>query len=466
MTTEITNLSTFEENPDNPQTVTDAAFADLVKSIRSLPQTLAVSRIAYVTDYISPRTGVSYVGRRIVIAGNKRLRALKLIAADGGLTADGGLSQLISPRGDVPAAWFFDLTPLGAEARRSWLIKSNVQTGEWDTQILKELYSEDELSALLGADALDALLASLPDTSPETGKTDPDQTPAAPTEPTSRRGALYRLGNHLLMCGDATASDDMATLMQGTHAQLLLTDPPYNVAYVGGTPDALTIENDCMDAGAFQDFLATAFENANAALAPGGAFYIWHADSEGYNFRMAAHRVGWQIRQVLIWVKNSLVLGRQDYQWQHEPCLYGWKDGAPHYFTAARDETTVIEDRPDLKAMKAPELREMLTNLLAAGTTPSTVIHANKPARSEDHPTMKPVSLIARLVRNSTQRAETVLDPFGGSGTTIIACEQLGRSCRMMELDPKYCDVIRRRWAEFRHGEGCDWKTLTPEAER
>ena len=427
MNPETISLSLFTENPDNPQTVTDEAFAELVKSIRDLPETLEASRIAYVTDYVSPRTGKSYCGQNIVIAGNKRLRALKLIASEG------GLQPLVTPDGYVPQDWFFDLTPLGTEARRKWLVKSNVQTGEWDAKIMQELYSEEELGELLGADALDKLLASLPD-DPETGNTDPDEAPSAPAEPVSKRGSMYQLGDHLLCCGDATNREDLIALMQGVNANLLLTDPPYNVGYVGGTKDALTIENDCMDDERFLEFLTSAFSNIDSVLTAGGAFYIWHADSEGFTFRTAAHRVGWRVRQVLVWVKNSLVLGRQDYQWQHEPCLYGWKDGAAHYFTDDRNETSVINE--------------------------------SKPARSAEHPTMKPIALISRLVRNSSRRGEIVLDPFGGSGTTLIACEQLGRICRMMEIDTRYCDVIRRRWAEFRHGEGCDWQALTPEVSK
>ena len=243
---------------------------------------------------------------------------------------------------------------------------------------------------------------------------------------------------------------------------MVLTDPPYNVAYVGGTKDALTIENDRQEDGEFQDFLARAFEAADNVLKPGGSIYVWLADSEQYNFTAAWRRVGWKLRQVLVWVKNSLVLGRQDYQWQHEPCLYGWKDGAAHYFCNDRTQTTVIEDKPDIKKMKVADLRKMVTELLDVREVPTTVIHENKPARNAEHPTMKPVKLIARLIRNSSKRGETILDSFGGSGTTMIAAEQLGRICLTVELDPHYCDVIRRRWAEFVHGEGCDWQALTP----
>lgn len=205
-----------------------------------------------------------------------------------------------------------------------------------------------------------------------------------------------------------------------------------------------------MDDSNFQDFLADAFSNATSALKPGGAFYIWHADSQGYNFRMAAHRAGLRVRQVIIWNKNSMVLGRQDYQWKHEPCLYGWTDGAGHYFTDRRDLVTMIEEKdgkkPDFSKMTKAELMDILEKL---AEVPTSVIDENKPKRNAEHPTMKPVNLMGRLISNSTRPGEIVLDIFGGSGSTLIAAEQLGRRCFMMELDPHYCDVIIARWEKL-----------------
>lgn len=219
------------------------------------------------------------------------------------------------------------------------------------------------------------------------------------------------------MCGDSTKADNVAALMGGELADMLLTDPPYNVAYQGGTKDKLTIMNDKQEDDAFRQFLKDAFGACDANMKPGAAFYIWHADSEGYNFRGACRDVGWKVRECLIWNKNSLVLGRQDYQWKHEPCLYGWKEGAPHNWYSDRSQTTVLD--------------------------------FNRPTRSEEHPTMKPVELFAYLVQNSSKRKDIVLDTFGGSGTSVIACEQLGRKCCTMELDPHYCDVILTRWEVF-----------------
>ena len=230
---------------------------------------------------------------------------------------------------------------------------------------------------------------------------------------------------------------------------MLLTDPPYNVDYTGGTKDQLKIKNDRMEDAAFRAFLQDAFLAADAVMRPGAAFYIWHADSEGFNFRAAAREAGWNIRQCIIWAKNSLVMGRQDYQWKHEPCLYGWKDGHRHYFTDSRKETTVIEDgRPDIASMKKAEMKQLLEEIYSDKMA-TTVIHMDKPARNDIHPTMKPVKLFDYLIRNSSRKKQTVLDPFAGSGTTIIACEQNGRKAYTMEFDPAYVDVIIDRWETF-----------------
>jgi site-specific DNA-methyltransferase (adenine-specific) len=196
-----------------------------------------------------------------------------------------------------------------------------------------------------------------------------------------------------------------------------LTDPPYNVAYEGGTKDKLTIQNDAMGNADFRQFLRDAYVGADAVMKSGAVFYIWHADSEGYNFRGAASDAGWKVRQCLIWKKSSLVMGRQDYHWQHEPCLYGWKDGAAHLWATDRKQTTILE--------------------------------FNKPTRNGEHPTMKPVELFEYQLLNNTKGSDIVLDSFGGSGTTVIAAHKHGRLARVMELDPKYCDVIIRRWQDF-----------------
>lgn len=230
-------------------------------------------------------------------------------------------------------------------------------------------------------------------------------------------GDVWKLGNHRLMCGDSTKESDVAQLMNNEKADLLLTDPPYNVDYQGATKDKMKIANDNMSDVAFVGFLTAAFNCAIQAMRSGAAFYVWHADKKGFEFRTALKEVGLTLRETLIWVKNTIILGRRDYQYQHESCLYGWKDGAAHYF---------IKDRSQ-----------------------STVIFEDKPTRNDIHPTMKPVELMARLIKNSSQCEWLVLDLFGGSGSTLIACEQTGRKCYTMELDPIYCDVIIERWEKL-----------------
>lgn len=277
-----------------------------------------------------------------------------------------------------------------------------------------------------------------------------DTAPSVPDEPKSKRGCIYKLGDHRIMCGDATSGFDVRELMDGELADLVVTDPPYNVDYHGGT--GLTIQNDSMTEADFCRFLTNAFSAMNAVMKPGCCFYIWHADSEGYNFRRACVNAGLQVRQCLVWVKNQLVLGRQDYQWKHEPCLYGWKDGGPHYWAGGRKQRTTITaiDLYELRnASEAELLRFIEEHWCDLEPTETSVLYEERPARNAEHPTMKPIKLIGRLVRNSSQEGGIVLDTFGGSGSTLIACEQLGRACRMMELDPRYVDVIVSRWEQF-----------------
>lgn len=238
-----------------------------------------------------------------------------------------------------------------------------------------------------------------------------------PAEPKSKLGDIYQLGNNRLMCGDSTVLEDVEKLMGGEQADMLLTDPPYNVNYEGKTKDKLKIKNDHMGNDNFRQFLTDAFSNADMVMKPGAVFYIWHADSEGYNFRGACFDAGWTVRQCLIWNKNSMVLGRQDYQWKHEPCLYGWKEGAGHLWASDRKQTTVI--------------------------------NFDKPTRNDMHPTMKPIPLFDYQIKNNTKGGDVVLDLFGGSGTTIMACEQNGRRGYSMEYDPRYVDVIVDRWEKF-----------------
>ena len=270
-----------------------------------------------------------------------------------------------------------------------------------------------------------------------------------PKSATTRLGDVFKLGGHYLICGDSTKEETIRKLLQGQQIDLLVTDPPYNVDYVGKTKDALKIENDKKSDADFHKLLVDAFKAADSGMKPGAAFYIWHADSEGFYFRGACREIGWQVRQCLIWNKNTFALGRQDYQWKHEPCLYGWKEGAAHYFVDDRTQSTVFEDKGhDIDHMKKEEMKALLKELFEDKIS-TTVLEEDKPARSAEHPTMKPIKLLARQIKNSSRKGDNVLDIFGGSGSTLITCEQLGRNCFTVELDPKYCDVIIKRWEDF-----------------
>lgn len=266
-------------------------------------------------------------------------------------------------------------------------------------------------------------------------------------EPRVKSGELWQLGRHRLMCGDSTKSEDVEKLMGGELADLVLTDPPYNVAIENS--QGMTIENDNMESGQFNEFLTAAFENMNQALKAGGSFYVWYASREHINFETALNKAGLNVRQQLIWNKNSLILGRQDYHWKHEPCLYGWKEGASHYFIDDRTQSTVFEDKGiDIKKLKKAEAIKMLQDLMGDKIS-TTVINEDKPSVNDLHPTMKPIKLMAILIKNSSKIDETVLDLFGGSGSTLIACEQTQRKCYTMEYDEKYATVIVDRWEQF-----------------
>jgi site-specific DNA-methyltransferase (adenine-specific) len=287
---------------------------------------------------------------------------------------------------------------------------------DWDKDMLQQLSEEHDIAPWFDADDLAEILGTV-EQLPAEGLTDADDVPDAPAEPITKPGDLWILGDHRLLCGDSTDTVALERLMAGANADLWLTDPPYNVNYEGKTADSLKIKNDSMKDAEFRQFLKDVYIAANCFLRPGAAFYIWHADSEGYNFRGAAFDAGWKVRQCLIWLKSSLVMGRQDYQWKHEPCLYGWTEGAAHTWNSDRKQTTVLE--------------------------------FDKPSRNKEHPTMKPVDLFQYQMANSTKPGNIVLDSFGGSGTTIIAAERINRKARLMELDPRYCDVIIKRWEDF-----------------
>lgn len=340
-----------------------------------------------------------------------------------------GEKGIIAGHGRVMAAKKLGMTELPAvEAshltdaqRRAYIIADNklALNAGWDDEMLRVEFAEltdlgfDLDLTGFSLDEIDALQIE----EIEPGLTDEDAVPEVLAQPVTVEGDVWLLGRHRLLCGDSTSIDHLERLCDGQLVDMWLTDPPYNVAYEGGTKEKLTIQNDSMSNDSFRQFLRDSYTAADTVMKKGAVFYIWHADSEGYNFRGAASDIGWQIRQCLIWKKSSLVMGRQDYHWMHEPCLYGWKDGAAHLWAADRKQTTILE--------------------------------FNKPLRNGEHPTMKPVELFEYQMLNNTKGSDLVLDSFAGSGTTAIACEKHGRMARLMELDPKYCDVIIKRWQDF-----------------
>lgn len=363
----------------------------------------------------------------VVVTGHTRLQAAKKL----------GLAE-------VPVLMADDLSDAQVKAFRIADNKVS-ELASWNEELL-----EAELAAIKDTGGID--MGEFGFTEDELGALDDVEEDTPPeveevADPITKPGDLYQLGRHRLLCGDSTSIEDVATLTAGAKIDLLLTDPPYNVAYEG--QNGMTIENDSMDSDKFLEFLTDVNKAADSVLKEGGAFYIWHSDSEGINFRKSILNVGWMQKQLLIWVKDHFVLGRQDYQNQHEPCLYGWKPGAGHYFSDKRTESTVIEDRPNLEKMDKAELKELCKELLGRQPVETTILREDKPLSNDIHPTMKPVKLFARLILNSTRKGEKVLDLFGGSGTTLVACEQLGRQAYLMELDPRYCDAIVKRFEEL-----------------
>ena len=370
-TSQVVKIQQLKQNPNNPRFIKDDKFALLVKSVQEFPEMLSTRPIVVNTDYV-------------ILGGNMRYRACK----------EAGLKE-------VPIV----IVDWDEEKQKEFVIKDNAGFGAWDMEMLANLYDAHDLTEW----GVDVDFATELDTEPS----DDDFDVELPPESFLKRGDLIEIGTHRLLCGDATQYDDYVKLTSLELCDAVVTDPPYNVNYEGGTEEKLKIENDHMADNDFYLFLLDAFSRAMECIKPGSAFYIWHADTEGINFRLAMKAANIQIRQCLIWVKNTLVMGRQDYQWKHEPCLYGWKEGASHRWFTDRKQTTVLE--------------------------------FDKPRSSREHPTMKPVELMAYLIKNSTDKGEIVLDPFIGSGTTMVACEQLGRSCYAMELDPKYCEVVINR---------------------
>jgi DNA modification methylase len=377
----------------------------------------------------------------VIIAGHTRLLAARKL----------GLDQ-------VPVIRAEDLTEKQVKAFRIADNKT-AELSEWDDELLAmELEGLEDMFTGFSDGEIDALLNQ----DGPAGVIEDDFEVVLPEEPKAKPGDIYQLGKHRLMCGDSTKLEDIQKLMGGEMADMVFTDPPYNVDYTGGTNEALKIQNDNMDDSAFYNFLHDAFSCMLEVTKPGGGIYICH--SEGVNFRLAMVNAGWLLKQCIIWVKNSLVLSRQDYHWRHEPILYGWKPGAAHKWYGGRKQDTVIEDSKFVTITEAGDgfnihIDDGVDTVVfkvpsyeieyAADDFGTTVWRVDRPSRNVEHPTMKPIELVARAIRNSSKKGNIVLDTFGGSGSTLIACEQLDRACYTMELDPVYVDVIIERWEQF-----------------
>ncbi|NLC70300.1 MAG: DNA modification methylase, partial [Desulfuromonadaceae bacterium] len=339
---------------------------------------------------------------------------------------------------------------------------------------LQSLFQQDFDLSVIGfsQEGLDMALAGMVDVD---GLTADDDVPELPEVPTSRPGDLWLLGDHRLMCGSATDPADALRLMAGDQIAMVFTDPPYNVNYQGKNKKRLTIQNDNLPSETFFLFLRDAFACLAQASAPGSAIYVCYADIESVNFRNALTQTGWLLKQNLIWVKNQFILGRQDYHWQHEPILYGWRAGGPHRWFGDRKQPTVFQSgypvsiagidgafqisiqNPDGDiVLQVPEYQILAGSPGVLGT----IWRVDKPLSNDDHPTMKPVEVPLRAITNSSKRGDIVADFFGGSGSTLIACEKSSRRARIMELDPRYCDVIVKRWENFT-GETAVLETAT-----
>jgi site-specific DNA-methyltransferase (adenine-specific) len=361
-------INTVKANPNNPRIIKDDKFAKLVKSINEFPQMLNLRPIVVNDDMV-------------VLGGNMRLKACK----------EAGLKE-------IPIIKASELTE---QQQKEFIVKDNVGYGEWDWDDLANNWDVDELTEW-GLD--------IPDFKTEDEAQEDDYEIPEHLRTDIVLGDLFEIGPHRLLCGDSTQTDTFAKLFENQLADLVVTDPPYNVAYEGKTKDALTIQNDSMSNDSFYQFLYDFYTALGSYTKAGGAWYVWHADSEGANFRSAMKNSGIMVKQCLIWVKNSMVMGRQDYQWRHEPCLYGWKEGAAHGWYSDRKQTTILE--------------------------------FDRPSRNTEHPTMKPIPLIAYQIGNSSKQGDIVADGFGGSGTTMVAAHQLNRKGYLVEFDPKYCQVI------------------------
>lgn len=414
----VEELKAAEYNPRKDLKPGDAEYEKLKRSIETF-------------GYVEPVIWNKRTGK--VVGGHQRLKVMK----DLGYT-------------EVDCV----VVDLDEQKEKALNIALNKISGEWDNTLLANLLQDLDRSGydvtLTGFDLAEAqeLFGSGSMENVHEDDFDADSAVEEANEPKTQFGDLYILGNHRLLCGDCTHKEDIAKVLGEKEADVMVTDPPYNIDY-GATISGKgrDIANDNMSDDEFYNFLCGFYKAAESGLKKGAPVYVFHSTKESVNFIKAMQASGFKYAQTLVWYKNHFTLGRQDYQWIHEPILYGWKEGAGHYFINDRTLNTVYEEvRENLRKMNKAELVEFVEKIFE---TPMTVIKDNKPTRSADHPTMKPITLCAKLIYNSSHEGDTVLEPFGGSGSTLIAAEQLNRKCCAIELEPKYCDVIVKRYKQL-----------------
>jgi DNA modification methylase len=413
----IEDLKPADYNPRKDLKPGDKEYEKLKRSLKEF-------------GYVEPVIWNETTGR--VVGGHQRLKVLK----------DLGYTEIDCV-----------IVNLTEEKEKALNIALNKISGEWDNNLLADLLKELDKDGfdvtLTGFDLAEAkeLFGSGSMENVHEDEFDAEKEVSEIDKPKTKQGDLWILGRHRLVCGDSTKEEYYHQLLDGKEADLLVTDPPYNIDY-GGTisGNGRDIANDNLSDTEFYEFLLAFYKASGESLKKGAPLYIFHSTKETVNFVKALVDAGLKYAQTLVWYKNHFTLGRQDYQWIHEPILYGWKEGAGHYFINDRTLATVFEEvKENYKKMSKNELLEVINKIY---TEPTTVILDNKPNRSPEHPTMKPITLCAKLIYNSSHEGDIVLDPFGGSGSTLIAADQLNRSCYMLELEPKYCDVIVKRYKE------------------
>lgn len=414
------NLNDIKLNEHNPRTINKRQLDKLVKSVQEFPEMTELRPI--VVDE-----------NNTILGGNMRYRAMQKL----------GYKQ----------AEVVKVSGLTDEQKREFIIKDNVAFGDWDWDALANEWDMGQLSEW-GLD--------IPEPEDVDQEVEEVDVPEVAGEPDSQAGEVYSLGRHRLVCGDCTNAEIMAKLMGDKVADMLLTDPPYGVDYHGRTKERLTIKNDKFGSTEdLREFLSDCLNVVDPFIKDGGVFYIFSAPGDNMRVFMEAIMTKYRIRATLIWVKNAMVMGWGDYRYRHEPIFYGWKEGT-HYWCGSRSQDSILDKEIDYGSMTKADAVAMLKDILDNNALPTTALKFERPAASREHPTMKPIALLAYLIKNSSRNGEIVLDPFGGSGSTLLACEQTGRVCYTAELDRHYCDVIRKRYWKFvNNGDEDGWQEGT-----